>query len=218
LGRARGRYIAMLDIDDFWLSEKLARQLSVLERFPEVAMVYGPIVYWYGWTGRKLDMLRDFVSPHGRRHDLVIQPPEQLRHMVIYRDGLPTPSGTLVRHSILREVGIRFDESFGVYEDAVFLSQIALRFPVYLMSESFDRYRQHGDSFVAQAIRTGEFSKHLPSHARGVFLRWLESHVSGSGFDNDGALLAEIRLQLKPYSSGYPGLLTSALSDGHRPQ
>ncbi len=41
LAHARGRFIAMLDADDAWLSDKLARQLDVLERRPEVGLVYG---------------------------------------------------------------------------------------------------------------------------------------------------------------------------------
>jgi len=38
---ARGRYVALLDADDEWLPDKLARQVALLEARPEVGLVYG---------------------------------------------------------------------------------------------------------------------------------------------------------------------------------
>jgi glycosyltransferase involved in cell wall biosynthesis len=197
LQHIRGTFVALLDVDDVWLPQKLARQVDILERFPQAAMVYGPLVYWYGWTGNKEDMHRDFVSPHGTRHDTVIPPPTQLLQLVTFRDGLPAPSSVLLQRWVI-DAGIRFDESFGMYEDEVFLAQIALRYPVYLMSESFDRYRQHADSFCAQAMRSGEYQPNQPNPARGAFLRWLERHVINSGLDA-GGLLQQVRAELEPY-------------------
>jgi glycosyltransferase involved in cell wall biosynthesis len=40
LALARGRYIAFLDSDDTWLPEKLNRQISVLEQFPECGVCF----------------------------------------------------------------------------------------------------------------------------------------------------------------------------------
>jgi glycosyltransferase involved in cell wall biosynthesis len=41
LEHAHGEYLALLDADDEWLPDKLARQLDVFARRPEVALVYG---------------------------------------------------------------------------------------------------------------------------------------------------------------------------------
>jgi hypothetical protein len=41
IARARGRYVSLLDADDLWLPDKLARQLAVLERRPEVGLIHG---------------------------------------------------------------------------------------------------------------------------------------------------------------------------------
>jgi glycosyltransferase involved in cell wall biosynthesis len=39
LNQARGKFVALLDDDDWWLPGKLARQLAILEQFPQVGLV-----------------------------------------------------------------------------------------------------------------------------------------------------------------------------------
>jgi glycosyltransferase involved in cell wall biosynthesis len=56
---AQGSYVAFLDADDVWLSNILEEQVGILEAYPEVAMAYGPIEYWYSWTGNPKDRERD---------------------------------------------------------------------------------------------------------------------------------------------------------------
>jgi hypothetical protein len=41
IAQARGRYVSLLDADDLWLPDKLARQLAVLEANPAVGLVHG---------------------------------------------------------------------------------------------------------------------------------------------------------------------------------
>jgi glycosyl transferase family 2 len=43
IAEARGRYVGLLDGDDEWLPDKLARQIAVLEARPEVGLVYGDL-------------------------------------------------------------------------------------------------------------------------------------------------------------------------------
>src|SRR6266566_8733383 len=53
--RSRGEFIGFLDADDVWLPHKLEQQLAILKAYPEAAMVYGPIQWWYSWTGNSDD-------------------------------------------------------------------------------------------------------------------------------------------------------------------
>jgi glycosyltransferase involved in cell wall biosynthesis len=193
----RGRFVAMLDADDVWLPEKLSKQVEILRRYPEVAMVYGPLVYWYGWTGRREDMYRDFVSPHGTQHDLIVQPPAQVLQLITFKDGLPAPSTVLLQRWLL-DSGLSFDESFDMYEDEIFLARVALHHPIYLMSETFERYRQHPDSFCARAIERGEYAPNMPNPARKAFLLWLEQYIVDHRVD-EGKLLPAVRQQLEAY-------------------
>ncbi|HMJ04449.1 MAG TPA: glycosyltransferase [Conexibacter sp.] len=41
IARARGRYVSLLDADDLWLPDKLARQIELLEARPAVGLVHG---------------------------------------------------------------------------------------------------------------------------------------------------------------------------------
>jgi len=43
IARARGRYVSLLDADDLWLPDKLARQLEILEANPAVGLVHGDL-------------------------------------------------------------------------------------------------------------------------------------------------------------------------------
>jgi glycosyltransferase involved in cell wall biosynthesis len=72
---SRGEFIALLDADDVWLPEKLQQQVDVLRRHPGAAVTYGPVQYWYSWTGRPQDQSRDLVSLTGFPPDSLVPPP-----------------------------------------------------------------------------------------------------------------------------------------------
>ena len=44
LHASRGRYVAFCDADDYWLPNKLRVQIPILERKPEVGVVYSPFI------------------------------------------------------------------------------------------------------------------------------------------------------------------------------
>lgn len=168
---ARGPYIALLDADDAWFPNTLQDQVAVLEAHPQAAMVYGPIQWWYSWTGQPEDRERDYVERLGVPADVVIQPPGPLP--LFLRDKAAVPSGILARREVVERVG-GFEDAFrGEYEDQVFCTKICLNAPVIASSRCWYRYRQHPDSCVLRGQRTGE------THAARLrFLNWLATYLS----------------------------------------
>src|SRR6185369_1059771 len=99
LRHARGDYLALLDADDVWLPEKLARQVAILEAHPEVGLLFGAPLYWFGWTGQADDRARDYVIDLKIPTDRVYQPPSLLVPYLRRLAPTPCPSDVLVRRS-----------------------------------------------------------------------------------------------------------------------
>jgi glycosyltransferase involved in cell wall biosynthesis len=167
---ARGSYIAFLDADDVWFAYTLEQQVTILHAHSEAALVYGPIQWWYSWTGKPEDRDRDYIEKLGVPGETLIPPPRLLPRFL--RDKAAVPSGILVRRQIIDRIGGFEDRFRGEYEDQVFCSKICLHAPVFASSRCWYRYRQHPDSCVVAGQRTG--ATHL---ARLEFLNWLAAYL-----------------------------------------
>jgi len=194
--QARGVYLSYLDGDDALFPQAFAEQVDALEARPEAAMVYGPIQWWYSWTGDAQDLERDYIEELGVPPEAVIAPPRLLP--LFLRDKAAVPSGIMVRRSIAMEVG-GFEDGFrGEYEDQVFCAKVALRYPIFAAGRCWYRYRQHPDSMVAIALRSG-----ATDASRRQFLDWLGGYLAAEGHPSRSLQRA---LRLEHLRFTHPGL------------
>lgn len=174
VSQSRGEFVAFLDADDVLVPTALEHQVALLHAHPRVGMVYGPLEYWYGWTGLREDEARDFIHPVGLPSERIYEPPT-LISLFIQNTGF-APSGMLLRRAVVEEVG-GFEESFrDLYEDQVFAAKICRTTPVYVSGRRTYRYRQHPSSSCLTAQREGRLAS-----SRGPFLRWLVGYLEEEG-------------------------------------
>ena len=198
IAAARGEFIAFLDADDVWLAEKLQRQVELLDGQPSAAMVYGPTLLWYSWTGNPDDASGDRLRYLGVNPNQLIEPPDLIERFLRRQALPPSTCGILVRRSAVERVG-RFEESFrGMYEDQAFLYKICLTEPVFVTDQCWDKYRQHSASFSALAELAGVYDANRPNRAHLVFLTWFQEYVARTELE-DRRIQDALRAAFWPY-------------------
>jgi glycosyltransferase involved in cell wall biosynthesis len=180
LAHSRGEYLALLDGDDAWYSDTLTRQVALVERHPEVAMVCGTSLWWRSWAGDGAggDSC-DTIAARGLARDVPIDPPGYASLIVNDGGAAPCVCSVLVRTRCLRSIG-GFDDSFrGLYEDQVLYVKLGLESPVVVTTECLGRYRQHDGQCCVEAERAG-----LTAAAHRRFLSWVAGYVGRRGVRN----------------------------------
>lgn len=176
ISMARAPYLAFIDGDDRWPSDKLVEQIAIMRQHPDVALLAGAARYWRSWAGGV-----DEVRQVGTKRDCVIHPPEALLSTYpLGRAEAPGTTGFMVRADAMQRIG-GFEASFpGMYEDQVFLVKMYLNECVYFSHRCWFNYRQHETSMLASSLRDGEYLD-----VRAKFFSWLTTYLETKdvGFD-----------------------------------
>jgi len=185
---ASGEFVTFLDADDVLRPSALETLAHCLQSEPRAAMVYGPVEYWYSWTGHSYRAATDFVQDLGVPAGALVFPPDLL--VAFLRRRAAAPSGLLVRAEVLRRTGGFVDAFRGMYEDQAFCAKVCLTAPVLTTRTSVYRYRQHAGSSSAAADHGGVYDA-----GRRSFLDWLEHYLREQGV-RDGPVVAALRREL----------------------
>lgn len=138
LAAARGRYVAFLEVDDYWLPRKLEKQLSLFED-PAVILV-GCFMRWETPDGRVLGLGGTEFAP-------------EKQDVVAAARLMPFPtSSALFRAKTVRDLG-GFDEDTGFASDLDMIARVAGVGRVECVREVLGGYRVHGSSVSDSQFR-----------------------------------------------------------------
>lgn len=121
---AKAEWIALLDSDDEWLPLKLEKQISILEKHPEIEFL---------GTGRNKEKVK-----FGKKVDEVVN---SLNIINLLFKNWPHPSTALIKKDIIIENEM-FDEKRYYSEDAQLWLKIARKSKIFYLLESFVICRQ----------------------------------------------------------------------------
>ena len=192
---AESEWIAFVDADDIWESNKLERQMEELARHPEADICY---------TGRIL-LLQE--GPTARLGQVVRVPPAEKIRESLFRNTTFLPSSVIIRRSAFLAVG-GFDTHFEVLQDwDLWLRLLDAGTKFAACPEPLVRYRIHPNSVSRNAKRSLRVAKEiyrrhvlpqLPSHTR-----WIAHQRSQSGQEASAAFTMR--------EMGEPGYLSMML-------
>lgn len=135
-GLLRGRWIAILDVDDLWRPDKLRKQLAAAAAMPGAGFVYAQVAVRDESGG---DAARDHVFSRMAGQEL---PSGNLYPRLLRGNFISVPS-LLLDAGAFFEVG-GFSGRYPVMEDYRITLNIARRYPVAVVNEPLCEYRIHG--------------------------------------------------------------------------
>ena len=139
--KAQGDFVAFLDTDDVWLSDKLEKQMRIFDD-PTVGLVYGN--YWI--LNKKKIIKKKIFSKKKLERGMIT---ESL--LKDYKVGLLT---IIIRKSLLKNLDQVFNSSYDSIADFDFVIKFSLKHKIDCVQEPVAIYRQHANQLSKKLFNT----------------------------------------------------------------
>lgn len=178
---ARGRYIALLDGDDFWQEEKLQKCKKALDEIRDVDLVcHNEAIIHNGKIVR-----RTSYGPYV----------DNMYHKLLFGGNCLHTSAVVMRRKVVFDDGFKFSEEKNLLaiEDYEYWLRLSKRYRFYFLPEMLGYYRvtdtgaylSSGESNVANllSLLDSHFDKIIEGKSRGIrnVIRRRRSYVMGAG-------------------------------------
>jgi glycosyltransferase involved in cell wall biosynthesis len=145
--RSTAPYVALLDSDDVWRPDRLREQVALLERHPEVGLVFGDMTIFDG----DFHVLQEGVLRATPGYAQIGREPlggdafllDATVGQILMRDNFISPSTVLLRREAIVRAG-GFDEAFVSAEDLEFFLRVLRRWRAIVVERSIVWSRQWG--------------------------------------------------------------------------
>ena len=141
ISEAAGKYICLMDHDDYWFPHKLARQISILEQQPETGVVYSSFILWHRDESTGQFPSPDSFDLNTYLDDTVPEFSGWIYHQFLIDCWMLT-STAMFRADIFDQCGL-FDESLPYSEDWDLWLRISRSYPFVQLRRPTTLYRQH---------------------------------------------------------------------------
>ncbi len=142
---ATGKYIAFLESDDRWLPENLARKVTILDSFPEVALVDDKVTLF--GESDLFDRYRNYRVIR-ERHFSACTFPADIFHALFYENLIPTFSCAVCRSDALKNCS--FEHVYTPHLDRSLWMQICKKHKFYHLDENLTCWRIHSKSCISR--------------------------------------------------------------------
>jgi glycosyltransferase involved in cell wall biosynthesis len=151
---ARGKYIAFLDSDDFWLPGKLETQIRYMEAAPSVGVTYGLFDKRTESKDEKIDMEKTFADFEylTASHDAELIPDWSgwiYRKMLF--ESLPHTITVVMRADLVANVGY-FDEGLRRGQDYDYWIRLSRVTEFHKLAKKMAVYRIHGENITKRVM------------------------------------------------------------------
>ena len=141
---ANGEYICLMDHDDYWFPEKIARQIEILETSPEIGGVFSAFICW------KQNNQGEFPAPDSYRDvsdeitdDIDPEYSGWIHHQLLLDCWILT-STSMFRAEVFQICG-NFDVALPYSEDWDLWFRIAQKYQLIKLRRPTTLYRQHAE-------------------------------------------------------------------------